>query len=400
MEKNKKQVLGISWMTFFWAQASLMVFSILPVFLAEELKVSYTKIGAIEGLAIGASFATKVISGFLTDYFKRRKPFILLGSFFSLLSKPLFALAPGISYIFMARFFDRASKGVRSAPTDAFIADISHEGSMAARNFNLRQTYCTAGAVLGAFCAMVLLYIDESWFRVVFWVAAIPNVLALIIYFTHLYPKKEVLSKKTIEQSFKFSQISQLPSFFWKFVFVLSFLMVARFSEAFLLLFTREFGCPRECLPLIIITMDLTHSFVAVKASSLGRHFSPIKVLLMGFLVLIVNNFWFYQATTLTQVFVGIAVVGIHMGMTQGFIRSVIAESVPAHLRGSSYALFYLMSGICISFSNYAAGVISDAWGVKYIFVFGAFFAGLAFISLFWLHSSKLNSPETIINKA
>ena len=210
MENNRTQVLGISWMTFFWAQASLMVFSVLPVFLSEELKVSYTQIGAIEGLAIGASFATKVISGFLTDYYKRRKPFILLGSFFSLLSKPFFALAPGISFVFMARFFDRASKGVRSAPSDAFIADISHEGNMAARNFNLRQTYCTAGAVLGAFCAMLLLYFNEGWFRIVFWAAAIPNILALVIFFTTLYGKKEVLSRKTIEQRFQFSQLSQL----------------------------------------------------------------------------------------------------------------------------------------------------------------------------------------------
>ena len=168
-----------------------MVFAILPVFLSEELNVSYKQIGAIEGLAIGASFATKVISGFLTDYFKRRKPFIIIGSFLSFLSKPFFALAPGLSFVFMARFFDRASKGIRSAPTDAFIADISHEGQMAARNFNIRQTYCTAGAVVGAFCSMAILYYDESYFRVVFWCAAIPNILALLIFFTTLSGKKE-----------------------------------------------------------------------------------------------------------------------------------------------------------------------------------------------------------------
>lgn len=150
--KNEKEIKAISWISFFWSSASLMVFAVLPVFLSEELGISHTQIGMIEGLAISSSFITKVFSGILSDYFRKRKPFILLGSFLSMLSKPMFALASSLSFILLARFMDRMSKGVRSAPTDAFIADISlqHEYS---KSFSLRQSLYTLGAVLGH-CAL------------------------------------------------------------------------------------------------------------------------------------------------------------------------------------------------------------------------------------------------------
>ena len=144
---------------------------------------------------------------------------------------------------------------------------------------------------------------------------------------------------------------------------------------------------------------NLAHSFISVPAGKLSEKYSPLKVLLFGFLILILNNFWFYYSVNLTQLFVGIAFVGVHMGLTQGIIRSVIAENVPQDLRGSSYAFFYLVSGICVFLSNIFAGLVSDLWGGQFIFIFGALFSSLAFCALgilVYQKRSSLRSSEAI----
>ncbi len=382
--KNGKEIKAISWISFFWSSASLMVFAVLPVFLSEELGISHTQIGMIEGLAISSSFITKVFSGILSDYFRKRKPFILLGSFLSMLSKPMFALASSLSFILLARFMDRMSKGVRSAPTDAFIADISlqHEYS---KSFSLRQSLYTLGAVFGAMCSMIVLYFNKNDLRLIFWLSIIPNILAILIFFIFLGKSKEVFfpAKKTYSLNIK--DFKKLPPFFWKFLGVLSFLMVARFSEAFLTLYAKEFGCPHTLLPLIIIIMDLFHAGIAAYSGRLTDIYEPKKILLFGLFLLVFNNIWFYTSDTLVEVFIGFALVGIHMGLTQGLIKSVLAENIPKDLRGTSFALFYLVTGVCIFFGNILAGSLSDRFGIKFIFLSGGIFSFLAFVLLAFL---------------
>lgn len=384
IREQQKEIKAISWISFFWAQASLMVFAILPVFLSEELGISHTQIGIIEGLAIGASFATKVLAGILSDFFRRRKPFILLGSILSILSKPLFALSSTLSFVFLARFVDRISKGIRSAPTDAFLADISPQKNYAS-TFAQRQSLYTFGAVFGALCAMIILAFDSTLFRLVFWCAAIPNLLAIAIFVYYLNISSESILKKNINYNFDFLQLKSLPPFFWKFLGVLSFLMVARFSEAFLSLYAKQFGCPHSCLPLIIIVMDIFHALVAAYSGTLSKKYSSKKVLLFGLFLLIFNNYWFYQASSLSDVFWGVSFIGIHMGLTQGLIRSIIANHVPESLRGSSFAIFYLVSGLCIIIGNIIAGSLSDKWGLKYIFLSGGIFSLFATVILSYL---------------
>ena len=374
IKKEDQNIWGISWMSFFWSSASLMVFAILPVFLSEELGISHTKIGIIEGLAISASFGTKVLSGFLSDLFQRRKPFILLGSFLSILSKPLFALSTGLYFVLLARFVDRLSKGVRSAPSDAFIADISTHKNYA-RSFSLRQCLYTLGAVFGALCSMVLLYFDSTQFRMIFWLSMIPNFLAIFVFFRYFNLGKENFTKQKTSYKINFEDFKHVPPFFWKFLLVLSFLMVARFSEAFLSLYAKEFGCPHSLLPLIIIIMDLFHASLAAYSGRLAQFYSSKKILLFGLFLLVFNNLWFYRASDLTDIFIGISLVGIHMGLTQGIIRSILAQNIPESLRGSCFALFYLVSGVCILFGNILAGSLSDTFGLRYIFLSGAVFS-------------------------
>ena len=387
-KKKDRNVFAISWMSFFWAQASLMVFSVLPVFLSEELGISHTNIGIIEGLAISASFGTKVLAGVLSDYFRKRKPFILLGSFLSILSKPLFAISSGLSFVLLARFVDRLSKGVRSAPTDAYLADITPPENYS-KTFSHRQSLYTLGAVFGAFCSMVILYFDKTQFRLIFWASIIPNLIAIFIFFRYLSFSKEIFSAQTKQYKLNLEELKSLPPFFWKFLLVLSFLMLARFSEAFLCLYAKEFNCPNSLLPLIIIIMDIFHAFFAAYSGGLTQKVSTRNILLFGLFLLVFNNFWFYTADTLTEVFIGIGLVGVHMGVTQGLIKSILAHNIPKALRGTCFALFYLISGTCILFGNILAGYLSDSYGLKYIFLSGAIFSFASFLAFMILTQSE-----------
>lgn len=396
-ETVSTEIMAISWMSFFWSVASLMVFSVLPVFLSEELGISHTHIGLIEGLAIGASFGTKVLSGVLSDLFQKRKPFILLGSILSTLSKPLFALSSTLFFVLVARFVDRISKGVRSAPTDAYLADISTKKNFM-KTFSLRQSLYTFGAVFGAFLSMVILYFDRSQFRMIFWLSMIPNVIAIGIFLRSLRKTPEItLGLASPVYSLKLKEFKNLPPFFWQFLIVLSFLMVARFSEAFLTLYAKEFGCPNTLLPLIIIIMDIIHASFAAYSGHLTNRFSSKSVLLFGLFFLIFTNVWFFTANSLLDIFLGISFVGIHMGLTQGLIKSILAEHIPKLLRGSCFAIFYLASGVCILFGNLLAGALSDHYGLKYVFLSGGVFSLLSFLALGFLNyrnQLKIQSAE------
>jgi len=161
-ETIKSGLWGISWMSFFWSASSLMVLALLPTFLTEELGASHTKLGVIEGVAIFIAFLSKFLSGVLSDIFRTRKPLIAVGSFFTIIVKVIFALATSISWIFVARSIDRLSKGIRSSPTDALIADLSPK-SERGKNYGLRQSMYTMGAVTGSFTAAMLMYFGTSF---------------------------------------------------------------------------------------------------------------------------------------------------------------------------------------------------------------------------------------------
>lgn len=370
-------------LSFFWSVSSMMVFSVLPSYLSEELHASSTTIGLMEGVVMFACFAVKVISGALSDYWQKRKPFIVVGSACTMLVKSLFAVSTTVSGIFLARFIDRISKGIRSSPTDALTADIALK-TQQGQNFGLRQSLCTMGAVIGGLVSTSLLHLTQHNYRLIFWISAIFASVAVFIsiYFIRDVAKNAMQLNFWRTQKFSWVILKTLPRQYWVFLIFTGFLMMARFSEMFISLRAKDVGWSLENLPLIMVVMDITHSLVAYPYGVIADRNSRKKILFQGLLVLVLTDALFIYVNDVWGVLLGIVLAGLHMGMTQGLLKTIVSEYAPDNLRGSAFSLFYLVTGITLFLGNYCAGYLSDLWGTTGAFWGGGVFALIATIGL------------------
>jgi len=383
--ENKRALWGISILNFLWATASLMVFSILPAFMVDVLKLSTSHIGIVEGLAISSSFLSKFFSGIYSDIQKNRKPLIMIGTILNVLTKLSIFLASSAYHVFAARFFDRLSKGIRAAPTDALVADISPQSDYAA-SFGLKQSFCSLGAVLGALLSMALMLITKNDYQTVFLMAIVPALLAIIVAWYMVRPHKDSHPRNNHhykKQKITLRDLKEFPLNFWLLMLGIFFLMLARFSEAFLLLKAKDVGLSVAYLPLLLVFMDLVHAMIAFpvgrRADKLSRNLMMVLSLAIFFLADIVM----FIANDVLGVTFGFLLVGIHCGISQGVMRALIAELTVPHLRGTAFSLFFVISGIAIFIGNSIAGFLSDHFGVSFAFLGGGFFAFLATIIVF-----------------
>jgi MFS family permease len=385
MVLDNKSIWGVTWISFLWSLSSLMVFSVLPAFLVDELKMGHSHIGFIEGIAISSSFASKFFAGFLSDIWQKRKPLIMLGTILSAITKPCFALCAGANMLFLTRFGDRLAKGIRSAPTDALIADLSDEKDYG-KSFGLRQSVYTFGAVIGALLAMIIMLWSDNNYRLVFALSTIPAVLAIVILWLAVRPPPS--SHPRSKQNFRFqrvklSDLKQFPATFWWFMFAFFFLMLARFGEVFVSLKAKETGWAVAFLPAIIIIMDLVHAGVAIPAGRYADKISRNLVLIFGLLLTVLAQLVLAYAESSFAVVVGIVLQGLHMGVTQGLLKAQIAQSCPPELRGTAFSLFFMVSGFAIFLGNTIAGNLSQTFGLYATFLGGASFTLIAMTILY-----------------
>ncbi|MDP3371379.1 MAG: MFS transporter [Candidatus Paracaedibacteraceae bacterium] len=375
---SNRSLWAISWVSFFGGMASLMVFSILSLFMRDELHLTYRELGHIEGFAIFMAFMAKVFSGILSDYMKSRKSLILLGTFASILIKPMFALAGGMFWIFFARTVDRFSKGIRAAPTDALIADLSPskgEGT----SFGIRYTLYALGFMCGGSLSSLLMHLSSNNYRLVFWLALIPATLSFIILYIYVAePRVDIMKNTSRNREWKWRDIRHLPNTFWHLLVVTFILMNARFSESFLSLRAKDLGFAIAAIPLTMILYNLVEAFAAMPTGKLADKFNRKKILLAGILVLALTNFIMISVPFKESIWIGMLLAGLHMGMTQGLLGTLVAESTLPHLRGTAFALYYFVVGIAVLTGNHVAGYLSDFMNGA----IGAFWGGLFFTVL------------------
>lgn len=373
---NRQNISAISWASFFCSFASLLVFSVLPVFSVEVLGMSHSFLGGMEGLAIFSSFVAKVGVGIWSDILNNRRRFIVVGCLLSLLAKPIFALSATANMLFFARFFDRMAKGIRSAPMDALVSYSAEAGSFG-RAFGVRQALYTLGAVVGAGAAVILLKILPDVYRTVFWLASLPATAALVIVVFGVREQVQKKSGKTL-LSIKDFLSNGASGAFWKFLAIVWFLMLARFSEAFITLKARGAGWEVSSLPLIVIVMDLIHAFVAARSRTLADRWPVQNILVLGMGFMILAQGIFAAASSDLMIWLAISTVGVHMGLTQGALRATVALTSPRHAQGTAFSCFYLTSGLGVLFGNWTAGFLSDRFNIEYAFLGGLFFALIA----------------------
>jgi len=360
--------------------SSEMIHSLLPLFLVGTLGVSVLAVGIIEGLAESTALISKVFSGTLSDYLGKRKGLALLGYAMGALTKPVFALANGVGAVVAARFIDRVGKGIRGAPRDALLADITHP-SIRGAAFGLRQSLDTVGAFAGPLLATGLMLTWANDFRAVFWVAVIPSVLAVLLLLVGIREPEHARSRGAVNP-IRREALARLGRRYWWVVGVGAMFTLARFSEAFLVLRASQLDVPVAWVPLVMVAMNLVYAASAFPFGKLSDTVSHGKLLAAGLVVLIASDLVLASASSWVGLGLGVTLWGVHMGMTQGLLAAMVADTAPEDLRGTAYGFFNLLSGLALLASSVIAGVLWDTMGSAFTFYAGAAFAALTLLGM------------------
>ncbi|MCK9202176.1 MAG: MFS transporter [Gallionella sp.] len=366
--------------------SSEMIHSLLPLFMVTALGASALAVGLIEGLAESTALLVRVFSGVLSDYLGRRKWLAVFGYALGALTKPLFAIATSTGMVLTARLLDRVGKGIRGAPRDALIADITPEAVRGAA-FGLRQSLDTVGAFLGPLLGVALMLLWANDFRAVFWVALIPGLLAVVLLAFGVREPKRRDGEKPVNP-IRRENLNRLSAAYWWVVGIGAVFTLARFSEAFLVLRADQGGIPLALVPLVMVAMNVIYAATAYPFGKLSDGMSHIKLLTLGLLVLIAADLVLATDDHWTTVLLGVALWGVHLGITQGLLARMVADTAPADLRGTAYGFFNLMSGIAMLVASVLAGLLWDRLGASFTFYAGAAFCVLAMFGLLWKPAS------------
>ena len=368
----------LGFVSLFMDISSEMIHSLLPVFMVTGLGASAFAIGIVEGVAEATALIVRVFSGTLSDYFGKRKPLAVAGYGLGAAAKPLFALAASVEWVFVARFMDRIGKGVRGAPRDALIADVTAAGVRGAA-YGLRQSLDTIGAFLGPLLAIGLMLLFAGDFRAVFWVAVIPGALSVALLVFGVHEAERAQGVAAVRPPLDLALVKTLSGAYWWIVLAGAVFTLARFSEAFLLLRAQQQGLPDAYAPLVLVLMNAVFALTAYPMGRLADRVNPTGLLAAGLGVLVAADVVLALASGLPETALGVALWGLHMGMTQGVLAALIAGNAPGALRGTAFGIFYLMSGGAMLIASVLAGALWDSYGAPVTFGAGAVFAVAAF---------------------
>jgi MFS family permease len=358
--------------------SSEMIHALLPLYLVTVLGASSFMVGVIEGIAEATASIVKVFSGALSDRLSKRKPIVAAGYGLAAATKPVFPLAGSLGWIVAARFVDRVGKGIRDAPRDALIADITPVELRGAA-FGLRQSLDTAGAFLGPLLAILLMIASAGSFTTVFWVAVIPAALAFaVVVLAVEEPAPAPVSKPRPPLSR--AALAGLGGSFWFIVGVAAMFTLARFSEAFLLLRAQSVGFPPTLAPSVMLIMNVIYAFAAWPVGRLSDKIGRHGLLMGGFSLLVVADLMLAFAPGMVVVAMAAAVWGLHMGLTQGLLASLVADTAPDDLRGTAFGVFNFVTGIGALLASIIAGALWDVFGPTSTFLAGAAFTTVALI--------------------
>jgi MFS family permease len=371
LKQLPRSVWALGLVSLFMDLSSEMIHALLPVYLVTVLGASMVEVGVIEGIAEATAMIVKIFSGALSDWLGRRKLLTAVGYGLAALTKPVFPLATSLGWIVAARFVDRVGKGIRGAPRDALIADIT-PGALRGAAFGLRQALDTVGAFLGPLAAIALMWLSADRFRFVFWIAVVPALVAFaLIVFLVKEPARPPAPGKP-DAKLRMADCVRLPAAFWMVVAIGAVLTLARFSEAFLILKAQNIGVPLAFVPVVMVVMSAVYALTAYPAGALSDRIGRRGVLIAGTATLIVADLVLAFAGSIVLALLGVALWGLHMGLTQGLLSAMVADTAPVNLRGTAFGLFNLAGGIAVLAASIGAGALWDSYGPVATFTAGA----------------------------
>lgn len=376
-----KGIWALGFVSMFMDISSELVHSLLPIFMVSVLGASMTTIGLIEGIAEATAAITKVFSGAISDYFGKRKFLAVLGYGLSAITKLVFPLATTILWVFTARLVDRIGKGIRGAPRDALVADIA-PAALRGAAYGLRQALDSVGAFTGPLLAVVLMIWLANDVKAVLWVAVIPAFLAVLLLIVAVREPDRSEHPTESKNRPVFADARRLPRRYWLVVSLGAVFTLARFSEAFLILRAQDVGLAIAYVPVIMIVMNFVYAIFAYPAGIAADRISARTLLVFGLGVLIAADVVLALAAAPLIVFLGAALWGLHMALTQGLLSKLVADSAPTELFGTAFGVFNLVSGAALLLASVIAGALWSVFGASSTFLAGASFAAVAALGL------------------
>ncbi len=352
-------MLGL--VSFFTDCSSEMVFSLLPVYILGLPGGSIASLGLVEGTAEAVSYALRAASGFFSDRFRKRKPFILAGYALSNFAKPLFAAASNVYHVMAIRVVERMGKGVRTAPRDSLISASVPQGRRG-EAFGLHRALDQMGAIVGPLTATGVMVLLGWSVRDVFWLSLVPGTAALAVI---LLGVKEFVGDSTREFRFLEGLGEAVSGDFLRLLAVVALFSLGAFNFSFILLNARLMGVGDPLIPVVYAALNVTHALVAIPAGRLSDRVGRARTLGFGYLVFVASAVLLYVSPKAAPyAYLNAAVYGVYMGVVETVQRALIPGYVDETVLGTAYGVYYLVVGSAFFVSNTVVGRLWQSQGL------------------------------------
>ena len=387
-------VWALGWVSFFTDVSTEIIYPLLPLFLTTTLGASMAFVGVIEGIAESTASLLKIASGWWSDKVRRRKPLMIAGYGLSSLSRPLIALAATGWAVLGARFLDRIGKGLRSAPRDALLA-ASVDRDQRGAAFGVQRMMDNAGAVVGPLIAWVLLGWFTEDFRVLFWIAAVPMLAAMLVLIFGAKEQREIdpLPARDKVPAAPFAMTGPFKNYLGA---VLLFTL-GNSSDAFLLLRAQAFGVPASSLPLLWMVLNLVKSVSSYPAGVLSDRIGRRKLIVGGWCLYAVVYACFGLASEAWHIWGLFLIYGLFFGMTESAERALVADFFPDAQRGRAFGAFNFVTGLGALPASLLMGWLWTVFGPFAAFGTGAAFA-LAAVLWFLLKVKSAHPLSAVLS--
>jgi MFS family permease len=365
-------VLGI--VSLFADMSTEMIYPLIPLFLVSVLGATFIDVGLIEGVAESAASILKIVSGYLSDRFGKRKPLVYSGYGIAAIAKPLLAFTTAWQQVLVIRFFDRLGKGIRDSARDAIVSESKSLG--VGRSFGFQRSLDTLGAVIGPLIALTLFGILS--FRGLFLIAFIPGALAavLVVFFV-----KEAVGKRGSKELYKVS-FSAFDRNLRIFLLGLGLFFIGNSSDAFLFLRAQNLGIPTLVVPALYLIMNVIYAVSSFPFGIVSDQIGRKWVLLIGFAIFFVVYLGFAVASSTLLVWILFPLYGLYYGLTDGVSRALVSDLAPTHLKATAFGTYYFVVGVVALPASLIAGAIWQTIGPAYTFFYGAVMASAAALTI------------------
>ncbi len=375
LAKIPKAIWIIGFVTLLMNLSSIMIFSLTPLYITQVFGLAAFHLGLLEGGVEFCSWITRIFSGVISDFLKKRKPILIFAYACTFLSRPVFALASNVWWVYAAKLTDRISNGIQATPREALVGDIAPKGTKGTC-YGLRQSLGLLGSLLGATGIVYLMRATNNNYEFIFWIAAIPPLLALVAMTFFVKDPVQTPSIKQEENQNSFSllgQIKKIPHLgkaFWCITLVSGVFMTSNYSGAYRILQAERIGFPLTDISIIMVIQNLAALLSAFPTGRLSDRIDRRILLAIGFCITILSNISLGFIEGIPGIIIGSALWGMQMGITQSVFLALVADASDRSLRGTAFGMYYFVTAIALFTANCSMGWLFDLYGPTLAFVF------------------------------